>query len=70
MISLSIVFSFVSADVALKMKSKKPKKPRRPPGEKAEQAIKPPPPQEEQDDRMDFGGIPNRDLKKNLGGCG
>lgn len=20
--------------------------------------------------RMDFGGLPNRDLKKNLGGCG
>lgn len=23
-----------------------------------------------EDGRMDFGGIPNRDLKKNLGGCG
>lgn len=23
-----------------------------------------------EDGRMDFGGLPNRDLKKNLGGCG
>lgn len=23
-----------------------------------------------EDDGMDFGGLPDRDLKKNLGGCG
>lgn len=26
--------------------------------------------QRESEGRMDFGGLPNRDLKKNLGGCG
>ena len=44
-----------------------------------DQSKKPPAPQKEvrksgeeepDDNRMDFGGLPNRDLKKNLGGCG
>ena len=26
--------------------------------------------QSENEGRMDFGGLPDRDLKKNLGGCG
>jgi len=45
------------------MKKKKPKatkeKPKQPPS----------PPDETSDDRFNFGGIPQRDLKKNLG-CG
>ena len=45
------------------MKKKKPKaakeKPKQPP----------PPPDETSDDRFNFGGLPQRDLKKNLG-CG
>jgi hypothetical protein len=45
------------------MKKKKPK----PSKEKVKQT--PPPPEETKDDRFDFGGLPTRDLKKNLG-CG
>jgi hypothetical protein len=45
------------------MKMKKPK----PPKEKTKPV--PPPPVETKDERFDFGGLPQRDLKKNLG-CG
>ena len=37
----------------------------------ANQNVAPPTHEEpKENDRMDFGGLPNRDLKKNLGGCG
>lgn len=45
------------------MKKKKPKKDK----EKVKQ--QPPPPEEIKEDRFDFGGLPTRDIKKNLG-CG
>jgi hypothetical protein len=46
------------------MKKKKPKKGR-------DKPVKPTPstPVEKQDNKFDFGGLPERDLKKNLG-CG
>ncbi|MDQ2657607.1 MAG: hypothetical protein M3Y60_09325 [Bacteroidota bacterium] len=53
---------------------KKPKKLRKgPSGAKPApgQKAAPAPIKEDFDDgRMDFGGLPDRDLKKNLGGCG
>jgi hypothetical protein len=54
--------------MARKVKSKSGKKtkpkPESPTGQKAQEHTK-----EENDNAMDFGGIPHRDLKKNLG-CG
>lgn len=36
----------------------------------AQEPASPPAKDEQDDDKMDFGGLPDRDLKKNLGGCG
>lgn len=56
----------------MKKGTRKPK-PRTSPQKKTEEE-KPgaavPDEQTAEDGRMDFGGLPNRDLKKNLGGCG
>jgi hypothetical protein len=49
------------------------KKTKRRPTAGAEKKRKPgdAPPRESEEDRpFDMGGLPNRDLKKNLGGCG
>ncbi len=64
-------FSFEAID----QRMKKPKKPRNESPDKGkpttDQKAAPPPVKEDRDDgRMDFGGLPDRDLKKNLGGCG
>lgn len=37
---------------------------------KSPEVASPSPHKTEDAGRMDFGGLPNRDLKKNLGGCG
>lgn len=47
------------------MKKKAPKKERTKPAEKKQ----PPEPEAEKDNGFDFGGLPDRNLKKNLG-CG
>lgn len=50
------------------------KDPQTPPPERSEQAKEvtgdKSDAEKSEDERMDFGGLPDRDLKKNLGGCG
>lgn len=61
---------FVKLCVLGNMEKKKAKS--RPSANKSKKKKAPdPPPEDAQEDRpFDMGGLPDRDLKKNLGGCG
>ena len=39
-------------------------------GKRTFEEVKSPPANDDEEHKMDFGGLPDRDLKKNLGGCG
>lgn len=52
------------------MAKKKAKSPARADKEKKQKATNLPPPQADEERPFDMGGLPDRDFKKNLGGCG
>lgn len=61
---------FLSRTLLTNMKDRKKRSEKSAPIKKVEPKTEKPASVSDEDSRPDFGGLPVRDLKKNLGGCG